>query len=87
MMQTIWKYQVEFNDLFQVSMPKSAEVLSVQIQNGAPVMWAIVNPDEEKRIRTFRLSRTGHPISGKLIFIDTFQIEDEGLVFHLFEVL
>ena len=87
-MLTVWKFPVRWDDSFSAEMPKSAKVLTVQMQNSDPQMWALLDPTEPRRTRTFRLAGTGHLIkqaANELEYVDTFQTE--GLVFHLFEVL
>lgn len=84
-MKTIFKYPVELTDYFQIQMPDCAEVLSVQVQNGRPYIWALVEMDYAPRNYNFRLAGTGHPIEeDNLKFIGTFQIASGTLVFHLF---
>ena len=59
-----------------------------------PFIWAIVNVDSNKTMilqkRHFRLSGTGHDITEDCSkikkYIGTFQIEQHGFVFHLFEL-
>ena len=86
-MKTIWKYTFDITDWFTIEMPLGAEMLDVQVQNGAPVLWALVDPDEPIHTYEFILRGTGHTINESNIFhIGTFQIYD-GLVFHLFGLL
>jgi hypothetical protein len=88
MNKTIWKYELKIDDLQNVIMPVGAEILSVQMQNETPCLWALVNPDEKdtdaRYIETFG---TGHPVAydmgGTREFIGTYQTR--GLVFHVFE--
>lgn len=88
MNKTIWKYELKIDDLQNVIMPIGAEILSVQMQNETPCLWALVNPDEKdtdaRYIETFG---TGHPVAydmgGTREFIGTYQTR--GLVFHVFE--
>lgn len=86
-MKTVWKYPITPN-VSDVQMPKGAKVLTVQMQNGQPCMWVLVDPDEKKETRTFMLIGTGHKVSPgvDLKYIGTFQLEEGRLVFHLFEV-
>lgn len=84
---TIWKFPVPIEDDFTIEMPRSARVLSVQIQHGVPVLWALVQPDDVKVERRFRVAGTGHPLPAESLgwaFIGTFQIHGGALVFHLF---
>jgi hypothetical protein len=88
MNKTIWKYELKIDDLQNVIMPIGAEILSVQMQNKTPCLWALVNPDEKdtdtRYIETFG---TGHPVAYDMEstreFIGTYQTR--GLVFHVFE--
>lgn len=74
-------------DGFIIEMPKGAQILTVQTQDGQGCIWAIVNPNEERQNRYFRLFGTGHPFD--LLdyqHIGTFQMRNGALVWHLFEV-
>ena len=89
-MMTIYKYQIPIQDSIKLTLPKDALILSFQIQNGIPVLWAMVNTEAEREERSFLLFGTGHPIritEGKhnLQFIGTIQDENLPLVWHLFE--
>ena len=88
-MAKVYKYRLSILDEQVVNMPKGAKVLSVQSQNGAPCIWAAVNPDEtECERRKFRMAGTGHPIDDSLVndYIGSFMLYDGALVFHLFEI-
>ena len=87
-MKTIWKYDIPLNDRFILKMPKDAFLLSVDNQNEAGCLWALVDPDEAMEDRNFRLYGTGHPIVEDyyaLHFIGTFQQRGGLLIWHLFE--
>lgn len=86
-MRTIWKFPVEMGR-FELSLPVDAEVLSVQVQQGVPQMWVLLDPDPEQdtMLRAFEVFGTGHPIrQAAHTFIGTFQFANGSLVFHLFE--
>lgn len=86
-MKKVFKYTIEPDDYINLLLPRGAEVLSIQEQDGHTQLWALVDPHNETEVRTFRLAGTGHPIEDdKLEFIGTFQLKNLGLVFHLFEV-
>lgn len=85
--RTIWKYPLVATTAIDLEMPKGARVLTVQTQNHAPVMWALVDPAAAKELRRFRVVGTGHegaPDRGT--YIGTFQLQGGSLVFHVFEV-
>ena len=87
-MSTIWKYHIPVGDKFTLNMPKGAKIIALQVQLGTPCMWAIVEPDACEKERTFVVIGTGHKVpAGTLEFIDTFQVDNSRLVFHVFEVL
>lgn len=85
MTHQIWKYELKavLNDLH---MPVGAEILSVQVQRDIICLWAKVNIDAPKAYRTFELIGTGHPMSeGPATYIDTVQLAEGYLAFHIFE--
>ena len=83
---TIWKFSAPITDRFQLVMPIGAKLLSVQLQNGDPQIWALVDPHADVERRTFAWVGTGLPVPVKAeraIFVGTVQLPS-GLVFHLF---
>jgi hypothetical protein len=90
MKKEIWKYTIHPFTV-KVRMPEGAEILTVQIQNGVPCIWVLVNPENELEIRNFEIFGTGQKIACDIgverKYINTFQMENGSLVFHLFERL
>ena len=92
MKKSIWKFQLETTDYQKISMPKNAQILTVQIQNETPCIWAICNADAEKEDREFEILGTGHPYRDDIwmgkehSYIGTYQLHSGSLVFHLFEL-
>lgn len=85
--KTVWKYDVEVADAFDVLMPKGAVPLAADTQGGKPQMWVLVDPDEPVEAVKFRLAGTGHTIREKIKrHVGTFQMYGGSLVLHLFEV-
>jgi hypothetical protein len=83
---TIHKYPLEMADEFTIDMPKDARILSVQMQRGVPMIWALVDTTEKEVSHRFALRGTGHDCSGLYYaFVGTFQTGN-GLVFHLFDL-
>jgi hypothetical protein len=85
-MITIHKYQFPIADDVAIKMPERARVLSVQVQNGIPTLWAMVETDWKKEERKFKVYGTGHELNGLDLFrthIGTIQLN--GLVWHIFE--
>ena len=84
-MRTVYKYPVALKDDWMIMLPGGAKILSLHMQDGSPFMWVAVETDRAPVKRYFRTAGTGHEIVGNLRFIDTFQLENLGLVFHVFE--
>lgn len=88
-MLKIFKYPIVIDNYFELNMPKESKVLTVDIQNNAPQLWALVDPEKSTEKRRFRFVGTGHPIEEELenlTFISTFQMDGGALIFHIFEV-
>jgi hypothetical protein len=87
-MLTIYKYPLAVNDHVAVALPKGALPLCVQVQGERPCLWAKVDTEQETEQRVFRVTGTGHPLDpdAALLYVDTFQMFNGGLVFHVFEV-
>ena len=52
----IWKYQLEKARTQLVRMPSKSEIMDIQMQNGEPTLWAMVDPETEVievRINTY----------------------------------
>lgn len=86
--KTIWKYPVPIADNFILEMPRSADILCVQMHRGRPRLWALVDPSAPTEERTFSVVGTGNPADHVRhepeFYIGTFQVE--VLVWHLFEL-
>ncbi|WP_269581880.1 DUF7352 domain-containing protein [Roseibium sp. Sym1] len=85
-METIWKFTISPTDEVSIQMPEGATVLSAGVQGETMCLWAQVNPEKKTVVRRFYVVGTGHlmPI-GSLRFIDTVQMMNGALVFHIFE--
>ena len=90
---TIWKYDLlgathpPHGDRAAISMPKGAVVLTVQVQNGRPVIWAIADPRAPQEPREFVIVGTGHEMPESWRYVGTWQQPDSWFVGHLFEVV
>lgn len=84
----IWKYSLGPTDAHTLSVPKGAEFIHADIQNGEFFVWAII-PDEiaDHENRYILIAPTGGPGDDRLVardHINTFL--DKGYVWHVFEV-
>ena len=87
-MKTIYKYPLKADEYQMITMPRSAQILTVQAQKEMPCVWALVETNNEPEERYFRMAGTGHLLGPKdklLRYIGTFQIMRDNLVFHVFE--
>lgn len=83
--QAIWKYPLEVTDKQILEIPGfEPELLTVQVQNGVPCLWAVVKPEEPKRKVWIEVVGTGQPLNySPRKYIGTFQL-GPSLVFHVF---
>jgi hypothetical protein len=87
-MKQIYKYKLENIDEQSVEMPAGAKILTVQVQYGNPVIWAICDTEAEKtETRVFRIYGTGHDIDESVsdTYIGSYQLYSGQFVGHLFE--
>lgn len=87
-MKTVYKYPFDVDDEIVIRLPIGAEILKLDVQRGQPCLWALVAPTAETEQRNFRLAGTGHPLpdwNRTWRFIDSFQMLDGDLVYHLWE--
>lgn len=85
-MLTIWKYEIPIKSNFSLIIPIEYKILDFKIQNGVPVIWALVNPESARNSISFCIYGTGHPIDKKderKQYVGT--IIDDSLVWHLFK--
>lgn len=71
-----------------VEMPKGARALSLQVQDGEPVLWMLCDPSTGTERRLFTWYPTGHIYDAGGIrgeHVGTIQLYDGRLVWHLFE--
>lgn len=94
-MKMIFKYplgeDIHHNAVYEIEMPKAAKILDIQTQGSMPVIWAIVNPEKEKRKYVFHVFGTGFEMSDydkkHYDYIKTIQTGHLcALVWHIFMV-
>lgn len=85
-MKRIFKYSVPISKdgKWFIELPLDAIVVSVQVQNGVPVMWVLFNRVEIfTKVHNFEWYATGEDIPQEKVYVGTVQVHDE--VYHLFE--
>lgn len=87
-MKTIWKYPLEIVNSQTLEVPQGCKFLSVAEQNGALVLYALVDPSAKLEKTEVLIRGTGHPIDeGKLLsneFIGSVVSAGGMLVWHVF---
>jgi hypothetical protein len=84
-MKTIHKYRL-YNT---IALPEGAQVLTVQLQEDEPYLWALVDDFNPFEKRNFQTVGTGWDLEARAysnrVYIATFQ--QNGFVWHVFEIL
>lgn len=84
-MYTIWKYPLKVIDKQIIKMPQGVRILTVQVQNGEPCLWAEVDPDNELQDVLIATRGTGNKYElSAASYIGTYQLRGDALVFHVF---
>jgi hypothetical protein len=81
-MNRIYKYPLTLTVSQCVKMPTHARILSFQMQDGTPTIWAVVTPTATVVNREFRIAGTGHEVPPG-DFVGT--VQDGAYVWHLFD--
>jgi hypothetical protein len=100
-MKSIWKFEFKIDDNVDIEMPEYAQILHVDVQlqrgrenvpvgqpqwNEIPCIWSRVDTERPMVKRRFFLTGTGHNLPDILLeHIGTFKMDQDRLVFHLFE--
>lgn len=87
-MRTVWKYDLQINDVQTVYAPFGATPLTAQMQKSKLALWMLIPdvdaPDQPIEIFIFG---TGHPmptIISALHYLATVQMEGGDLIWHVF---
>ena len=88
MTMKIWKWTLEVTDLQQLPMPDGAKLLDVQIQDGMPQLWALVDEKAPIIDRAIATYGTGNPLPDGYPgeYVGTYQISGGAMVFHVFDL-
>ena len=83
-MKAIWKYPFEIADEIVLAMPGGAGVLSVQMQGNTPTLWALVDTDAQRELRSFVVWGIGHEHNtAPGSYVGT--IQEGQFAWHIFE--
>lgn len=77
MKSKVFKYLIPFAESFTLDLPEGSKVVRIDVDQGNPYLWALVNI-EEKEIKTYYFvsGKTGGLIEheNELVFIDSYSI-------------
>lgn len=87
MKRQVWKYKL-IERMQIVNMPKDAEILTVQVQQGVLCLWALVDPDAEEEKRFIEIYETGEDIGYDMgvsrSYIGTYEMYGDDPVREIF---
>lgn len=84
---TIWKYILSDHVGKEVyNIPRGYQPLTVQVQNGQPCLWVMVNPLAPKVRVTVETVGTGHNITDHSRYVGSYQLDGGDFVGHVFIV-
>lgn len=83
-MHTVYKFAAPLPGQRLVhAAPAPFKILTLQLQNGVPTMWALVNTNDEKVECRFTALGTGHELpEWATRYVGTYQLPD-GTVWHV----
>ena len=87
-MKSIYKYKLEVIDKQKITLPLNSQILTVQTQGDDVCMWVLIDKGQGiEEMNVIEIIGTGHLMShDKRKYINTFQLNDGALVFHVFEL-
>ena len=92
MTKKVFKYRLT-TPKTTVEMPAGAEILRIDLQQGVPTIWALVDPDETASVeRRFDIVGTGWDVPEDSVYRATYfdregdDLFPNGFVWHVFEV-
>ena len=81
----IFKYKLSLENKTFIKMPEKSAIMDIQMQDGIPVMWALVDPESREikvKINMYGTGGETHKNGLKDEYIST--VQDGFLVWHFF---
>jgi len=87
-MKKVFKYRVSYQNVVCLQLPKGAQVIYFDAQNGMPYIWALIDTEmlTDLEDRCFLLSFTGLAIEVDKPISHVGSCQFQGDAWHLFEV-
>lgn len=83
-MITIYKYELNAG---VVGLPKGAQILTIQVQNGLPYIWALIDTEVTiTEFRWFAIVGTGQEITQEYEYNYLATFQQDIFVWHVFEL-
>ena len=89
MLKTI-KYDLDFEKYFEITMPKGAEILKMEMFDQIPQLHVLIEPVKETEKRRFIITVAGEFIEEdkkSLWYLGTFQFAPRKSIYHVFELI
>ena len=83
-MRVVHKFYMPVGAINLHDIPAGACLLTVQLQDGKPFMWAELDDAAPKVRRRFEFFGTGRPIPNGWVYVGT--VQEGAFVWHLYEV-
>jgi len=61
-MKTVVRYPLKVSDCLEVEMPQGAQIVHLGVTRARPCLFALVDEQNPRVLRRFRLTATGEPI-------------------------
>jgi hypothetical protein len=85
-MKRIWKFPLKITDRQTITVPMFHKILTVQMQNGVPTVWVLVDPETEEIQVEFTIVGTGNPTDVSACdYVGS--VQERGFVWHVFSRL
>ena len=84
----VYKYKLRQIDFQEIVLREGYQILSVKIQYGEPVLYVLINPDNNRVKTSIMIIGTGIEFekTGNERYLGTCLLHDDSLVLHFFEI-
>ena len=88
-MRAIYKFELQTVGRQEINLPMGAVIISAQAQSGNICLWVELDTKAQTYKKAIHIYGTGHEIDDDLHlrFIDTVQLANGALVFHIYYAL
>lgn len=84
-MKTIYKYPLSITETQTISLPESHKVLEINVQNGKPYLWVLVDTKTNAKLQKIQMYGTGEPVAEDIgLYLGTAHLNGGALVVHVF---